>query len=248
MTYCNSATALQETEAIFCSSYVRLCNNVLDRLGSVTGNLPLRDRDKLNIRFQHDDYYPGVIISSAAALLNAHKNPNPDFTKAPSSQLPWSIILLSNEFDIYKGRCPEGIMSRVFTKEPGDPETDNSLPDEMDIHANNEEEAEEDRQIHVRSKDCKRSLDVAAFAGDEEQPLAKRVHTPAVGPPETPSGLKRDSFKSAPTWEITFERDTKASAEHRFKCASYGVEMLSCSAGVHHAINLLFTGTYFSKF
>ncbi|KAF8881290.1 hypothetical protein CPB84DRAFT_254592 [Gymnopilus junonius] len=223
------ATAFQGTKTAVWSSYVRLCNDVLDRLGNLIVN-PVQCPDALNIRFQHDNCYPRVVISSTVALLNAHGDPNPDFTNPPPCQLPWQITLASNEFDVNNERYPKGVVSylesHVFTSET----RNNSLLNAVGTKAMDEEGLEGHNQIHIRPK---RSRDVATLGSDEEQPSIKRTRTP--------SGSKGNSPKSSPTWEITVEQGTKEAKARRFECASYALDMLSYGAGIHHAINLLLT-------
>ncbi|KAF8881284.1 hypothetical protein CPB84DRAFT_254206 [Gymnopilus junonius] len=116
------AAAFEDTEAVFYSSCVRLCNDFLTGK-DLRGNLPLRCSNTLDIRFQHDDCYPAVMVSSRSALLHTHKDSNPDFTNPPPSQILWQATLACNEFDIADERYPEGIMvyleSHVFEKEAG---------------------------------------------------------------------------------------------------------------------------------
>ncbi|KAF8898275.1 hypothetical protein CPB84DRAFT_1157582 [Gymnopilus junonius] len=227
------ATAFQGTKTAVWSSYVRLCNDVLDRLGNLIVN-PVQCPDALNIRFQHDNCYPRVVISSTVALLNAHGDPNPDFTNPPPCQLPWQITLASNEFDVNNERYPKGVVSylesHVFTSET----RNNSLLNAVGTKAMDEEGLEGHNQIHIRPK---RSRDVATLGSDEEQPSIKRTRTP--------SGSKGNSPKSSPTWEITVEQGTKEAKARRFECASYALDMLSYGAGIHHAINLLLTSKFF---
>ncbi|KAF8881297.1 hypothetical protein CPB84DRAFT_254733 [Gymnopilus junonius] len=156
------AAAFQSAQTVFYSSYVRLCNDVLDRLRVVAGDLPVRDPDMLDIQFQHDNCYPSVIISSTKALLNAHRNSNPDFTKPPPSKLPWQVTLASMEFDVHKDRYPEGIVTylecHVFTKDTGNHssfETSNNQTKDKD-------ELEGDNKMHI-----KRSRNGAIVEGDE---------------------------------------------------------------------------------
>ena len=97
---------------------------------------------------------------------------------------------------------------------------------------------EEEGTVDSVSNTCSKRTHSAAHLEDSEgQASAKK--------PRTLTGTASGSKAKSPVGEVTVDRQTKKAIESRVQCASYALEMLSHGAGVHHVINLLFTGMLF---
>lgn len=267
LTRCDSETKLRSKEIDRYGPYVELCNEALDRLSTVGEQLPLRGPDELDIRFQRNDpsdivskyegassetkLRPDVGVASRVALSRIHKCRKEDFQQRPPLHCPlrWKIMLSSNEFKVFDKNHPHGIIynlkRHIYKKDDKIAETEHNQLAVLDVPTEEEVEMGVDGQTAGSSK---RSWEAASLGGGEEQP-PKRAHTPRTTPTATPSGSKANSKAnskaSASAKPVPVEKKTKKAIEGRVQCASYALEMLSYSAGVHHAINLLFTGMTF---
>lgn len=251
LTYCDSAEAFMDThEKKRYGPHIELCNDLLDRLRSANGKLPIRDPDKLNIRFQRNDPSfitsdfqgtkpverdPDVIISSWAALSNLHEQSDWDCTSP--KKLEWPFVLSCVEYKVHNRNNPEHVRSFPkksfkFQKLPAE-EADHARLLELD--ATPEEESTVDNVSNTSGS--KRSQGAANLGDSEGQASAKK--------PRRLTGAASGSKAKPSVGEVTADRQTKKAIEGRVQCASYALEMLSHGAGVHHVINLLFTGMLF---
>jgi hypothetical protein len=238
-------------------------------LENAAENLPVRKKpDELNIQFQCSDpasnlsrpqgttvdikRKPDVIISSRNALENAHDfahskrstigRDSPDFAQSPKkpSKLDWSVVLSCHEFKVHKTGVPEGLTEILETRSTKDiqlEEQDYEQPLQADDLATEPNEV----QVHQASTSLKRKLSLDASDGG---PPSKKVrNTPDVTPTGTPSGSRAPSGTGSAR-ELEEERNKKA-VLGRVQCASYALQMLSYSIGVHHAINILYSSTFF---
>ncbi|KDR79224.1 hypothetical protein GALMADRAFT_223463 [Galerina marginata CBS 339.88] len=265
------AKAFLEKEPSRYGPYVLLCNDVLKRLATIGKNLEVRKPDPLNIRFRRSDpksiisqfagmknivdRKPDVIITSLAAALHAdglkeeNKEAEEIFSEKPEEKFEWEAILSSGEFKVSTsgaGRIPEGGKS-VHLDKP----FENGSPRKMLSHASLANLDHEDIRVAktmpgtAEGSGSKRARE-SEHVGEHSSPTKKQRK---LGP-ESASGSKLNSVQESAADRNSrmqaniIPKNTQEAINGRVQCASYALEMMSYSAGVHHAINLLFTDDY----
>jgi hypothetical protein len=237
-------------------------------LANAAGNLPVRKNpDELDIRFQYSDptsivshpqgttvdinRKPDVIISSRNALENAHGSSSPNFAqRRPHLKLDWSVVLSCHEFKVHKNknkRFPEGL-TQIFAR----PFTNNELEDQdHEKLSQADDPATEPNEVEVDQESASLKRRLPLDAGGAGPPSKKVRNTPEDTPSTptgTPSGSRVQSGTGAARKQELKQEKTQRAVSGRVQCASYALEMLSYSIGVHHAINILYTGTFFLFF
>uniref|UniRef100_A0A8H7XYE1 Fungal-type protein kinase domain-containing protein n=1 Tax=Psilocybe cubensis TaxID=181762 RepID=A0A8H7XYE1_PSICU len=232
-----TAFAKGKAESSRYGEFVRLCNNALRRLAYVDSKRQFREKDRLNIRFHRNDpshitthskdmqdihCKPDVVITPLIAALRAASRGlevDVNFDKPPRKSFEWVDILSCQDFKLVNEGIPaEGnVAARTFF------ETTPPLP------------------IVTEGSISKRASD-DVFLAENPLPSKKLWESNSETPTSsastfTSSAIVNNSKRKATKVEMKKQQIING----RVQCASYALEMMSYSAGVHHAINLLFT-------
>ncbi|KAH9478324.1 hypothetical protein JR316_0008777 [Psilocybe cubensis] len=235
----NFATAFAKgkAESSRYGEFVRLCNNALQRLAYVNSKRQFREKDRLNIRFHRNDpshitthnkdmqdihCKPDVVITPLIAALRAASRGlevDVNFDKPPRKSFEWVDILSCQDFKLVN----EGI------------------PAEGNVAARTFFEARHPLPIATEGCSSERASD-DVFLAENTLPSKKLRQSNS----ETPTSSASTSTSSAivnnsKTKATKVETKRQQVINGRVQCESYALEMMSYSAGVHHAVNLLFT-------
>ncbi|PPQ94398.1 hypothetical protein CVT25_002486 [Psilocybe cyanescens] len=250
------AHAFTKVESARYKPFVLLCNDALSHLASLDAKPQFREKNGLDIRFHRNDpsniksHYegmqeidrkPDVAITALIAALRAAsqgREMEEAFGESPNKSFEWFNIFSCIEFKKFKRGIPEegkSVADKIFKTASSLQVLQHAVLPEMDVDEVGEP------PIVAEGSGSKRARDGGSVVENpspskksrqlnSETPMSSNL-TPATSAAANNSNMQAN----------VVEKNTQLAINGRVQCASYALEMMSYSAGVHHAINLLFT-------
>ncbi|PPQ90091.1 hypothetical protein CVT25_012255 [Psilocybe cyanescens] len=250
------ASAFTEAKSARYKPFVLLCNDALRRLASLDAKPQFREKDGLDIRFHRNDpsnieshyesmqdidHRPDVVITALKAALRAAsqgQEMEEAFGEPPNKSFEWSDILSCEVFKLVNDGIPEegkSVANKHFEFATSPQVLQDPVLRKMDVdevvkppivaEGSGSKRARDGGSVTENPSPSKKSRQL-----NSETPTSSNL-TPATSAAANNSNMQAN----------VVEQNTQQAINGRVQCASYAFEMMSYSAGVHHAINLLFT-------
>ena len=233
--------------------YVTLCNMALERLKQLNSEkLGIRNASSLDLCFQRSDpkplqsrydgtgdnvkRNPDVVATSRVAALDVADREK--FDQPPKIALQWCQPFMTIEFKLLQ----KNFMSKFNDTAKAD-FTSISRADKIEqlILENSDPTSVIDQESHRKRK--YRTDHTEGPSLKTRRSTSHMVSKPGKGSVVKKSDVKSPSIHSAGEFMGTSE--SLKAVSHRVQLATYALELLSYSLGVHHTINLLLIGKSF---